>query len=355
MLETWWGKDGEQHLRPSLENFWVRIADALPETILLKPLGALSLLFDRVLGTKPISKTAFWRSSGFIFLSFTISLSITGIFCGKPFGMSTAPWTAYKMEQDFLRIFKDEIARQKSQNGSISFANLPVATRYNLADPNTAVTNFNFHMADFAAFHVDQNVSDLSNLRGPIYEAVYTGYFAILVLVSTTLLNAISISICRLILKEMLDAKASFSLALMFTVNLVVISALLIVDSIILFLGLNIALWPFVPLLFALSRANLLVGAGIILATTWAAWFFTDPWFKVVIVLSLMPSIGVGLVLGGCALGFPFRKAIKFATARFLERGLQNEKGLFPYLGVSVFLIGTVVAGLVKLFSHSNH
>jgi hypothetical protein len=139
----------------------------------------------------------------------------------------------------------------------------------------------------------------------------------------------------------------------MFAVNLVVIGALLVLDSIIMFLTLHIAFWPHIPLLFALSELHVLAGVGVVILTTWAAWFFTDPWFKVVIILSLMPSAALGVVLGGCALGFPFRKAMKVLTTKFLERGLQSEKGLFSYFGMSAFLISTVIAALVKLFSGS--
>jgi hypothetical protein len=273
MCELWWGKEAEGRLRSSVENFWVRTADALPESIVLKPLGVLSAFYDQLLSAKPFSKRVLWRSSVVACLLLVISLSIAGIFCGKPFGMGNSPWETYRLEQGFLK----ELAK-----------------------------NPDLKKPELSAFHIQDNVSDLSKLEGPVYEIAYTCFFLLFVVISTALLNSACLAVSRLILKEMLGAKAAFSLVMMFSVNLVVIGALLIMDSIILFVGLNVAFWPYIPLLFALSKLHILVGAGIVIVTTWAAWFFTDPWFKVVIVLSLMPSAALGLMLGGCALGFPF-------------------------------------------------
>ncbi|TAK96737.1 MAG: hypothetical protein EPO07_14215 [Verrucomicrobia bacterium] len=322
MCELWWGKEGEETLRSSVENFWVRTADALPESIILKPLGVLSSFYDHLFGPRPFSKKAFWRTSVIVCLLLVISLSIAGVFCGKPFGMSTGPWETYKLEQSFLK----EVAKDS-----------------------------NYEKPETAAFHIHENASDLSKLEGLPYEIIYTVFFVLFVVLSTAVLNSVCLAISRLILREMLGAKSPFSLVLMFAVNVIVIGALLIIDSIVLFVGLNFAFWPYVPLLFALSKLHMLAGAGVVMLATWAAWFVTDPWFKVVIVLSLLPSAALGFVLGGCALGFPFRKIVKLCATKFLERGLQSEKGLFSYFGMSAFLISTIIAGLVRLLSTSSH
>jgi hypothetical protein len=81
------------------------------------------------------------------------------------------------------------------------------------------------------------------------------------------------------------------------------------------------------------------------------AWTFTGVWFKAVIGLSLFPSLVVGMVIGGCALGFPFRKAIKYLGTKFLERGLERKESLFGYIGMSAFLVGSLIAAVSKMLS----
>lgn len=176
MCELWWGKEGEQKLRTSLENFWVRTADALPESIILRPLGVLSAFYDRLFGPKPFSRNALWRTSVVACLLLTISLSIAGVFCDKPFGMSRFPWETYRLEQDFLKELTKEYGKKSAPQGP-------------------------------EAFHIRENASDLSKLDGSPYEIAYTAFFAIFVIASTAVLNSICLALSRLILREMVGAK----------------------------------------------------------------------------------------------------------------------------------------------------
>ncbi|MES3030969.1 MAG: hypothetical protein V4697_00990 [Patescibacteria group bacterium] len=317
MCALWWGKEGENKIRPSILNLWVRAADALPESIVLKPLGVLALFYDRLIGSIPFSKRAVWRTSVITACLLVITTSIVGLQCGKPFGMGQYPWETYRLEQSFL----ESVAKNPEFDKGA------------------------------AGLNIRENASDLSKARGWPFEAGYTIYFVVFVLLNTALLNSICLAVSRLILKEMLGAKTTFAVSLMFAVNLMVVGAFLVIDSIVLFLGLNIAFWPFVPLLFQLSQLSVVLGAGVVMGTTWAAWFFTDPWFKVVVILSLIPSIFLALTLGGCVLGFPFRKLIKVLGTKFFERSLEYERGIFTYFATSALLLSALVALLVKVFS----
>ena len=318
MCEMWWGQEGEAKLRHYAENFWVRTADALPESIVLKPLGVLTAFFDQLFGSGQFSRQALTRGAVVSGLMLVLTLSIVGLSCGKPMGMEHSPWAAYRIQQSFLK----RIAQ----------------------DPN-------FNKPETAVFHIQENAADLSGLAGTAWEIAYTVFFVAVVISTTALMNAVGLAISRLILREMLGAKAGFSVILMFVVNVVVVVAFLVMDSIVLFVALNVAIWPFVPLLLALAKIHIAAGGGGGILTSVAAWFFSGPWFKVVVMLSLFPSVVLGLVIGGCALGFPFRKAVKLAGTKFLERGLERKESLFGYIGMSAFLISAAIAAAAKLLS----
>ncbi len=140
----------------------------------------------------------------------------------------------------------------------------------------------------------------------------------------------------------------------MLGINLLVLLALLVVASLFFFFGLHIGTWPYIQILGALSSLHVLAGAGVLVVSTWLAWAFTDPWFKVVVLLSLSPVALSGFVLCGCALGFPFRKFIKTLTTQFLERGLESEKGLFSYFGMTALLFAGLIAFIVKWLGSGN-
>jgi hypothetical protein len=325
VCDLYWGKPGETKLRSMVENFWVRTADALPENILLKPLGVLHAFYDRLFGAGPFTRKSLWRSSVISILLLLISLSITGLVCDKPFGMAQTPWENYRFQLHLL----DGMAKQPLGPGKTS-------------EGGPIIDDFRI------------NARDLASLNGTGFEIAYTVFYVLGLTLGVAAFNSISLAVCRLILKEMSISRSAMLVTLMLAIKLLLVLGLLVIASLFFFFGLNVGAWPFIPILGALSSTHFLAGAGVLGVSTWIAWTFTDPWFKTVVLLSLSPVAISGLVFAGCGLGFPFRKIIKAMTAKFLERGLESDKGLYSYFGMTALLIASAIAFAVKLLGGTN-
>ena len=142
----------------------------------------------------------------------------------------------------------------------------------------------------------------------------------------------------------------------MFACNLVVTCTLLVAATVVLAIVLNVWIWPFMPLVVALSKVSIFASPLMAIGAAWIVWFITAPWFKTVIILSLSPSIIVGVLLAWGFLGFPFRKTLQSIMVGFLEKGLEHDKGIFSYFGTTFLLFGTAIGGIVLflnwLYSH---
>lgn len=315
ILKFWFGREGDLKLRSTFEDIWMRFEETLPETIVLKPLGVLSNFYDRLLGERPFSARAFKITFAMTSLMLAITLSITGMLTGKPFGFGSPPWETYRLEQSFLQ----QLATNEDYNN-------PAGER----------------------FYVRENATFLTQFDGVPYEIAYTVFFVLMVLLDVSVLVFLTSAMSRLILREMLAVRSVFSLIFVFISNLTVVAGFTVINSILLFLALNVGAWPVIPVLFALSQLHILASFGVVIGTTGLAWFFGGPWFKVVVLFSLFPALVTALTLAGCALGFPFRRFFRSLTIKFFERGLEHKEGIFSYIGMMAFLLGSFIAVIVR-------
>lgn len=171
ICDFWWGKQGGTKLRSSIEDFWVRSSNALPEDIALKPLGVLSTFYDRLFGPGPFSKQAFLRTSLVSTLILIVTLSITGIVCNKPFGLSEWPWDKFETQRKVLSGLA-ESHETKSEKTPLD-----------------------------ETFQV--NAADIASMQGVGFQIAFTFCFVIVLVATTCVLNSLCLAVSRLILSEM--------------------------------------------------------------------------------------------------------------------------------------------------------
>lgn len=79
-------------IKEKIEALWIELDDRNPVIVIQAPLIFLATSYDLLFGSRCFSKKAFIRSVIMSLTLLIVSLSITGLFTGKRFGMETYPW-----------------------------------------------------------------------------------------------------------------------------------------------------------------------------------------------------------------------------------------------------------------------
>lgn len=316
LLANWLGARHQERFVAFLQRAVDALSQPNGDSLLVPPLLALSKVYERLLGPRPFSRQALWRTC--VLASFFLGalLGITGLFCGKPFAMNLLPWRSFFAALDYLQILgKEPSFRQRG-------------------DP----------------WFIGQNAADLARFHNWPCAIAFTVYFAVVVVVATALLVSLTTAVSRLFLQEMVAATSRFRLFLLFVSNTVVLVGFAGIASLALFILLNVWTWPFVPMLFALSEMSIALGVVLASAASLGSWFVSAPWLRVVVVLSVLPSLLMAAVLGLRLVGVPLRRRLLLAAADLIRRSIQSPKGVFSFISSSsaalAFLL-TVVASFL--------
>jgi hypothetical protein len=288
-----------------------------PDSVFAESLQILSKGYERLLGPQPFALQALRRTCIFGALFLAASLAVAGLLCGKPLGMNMLPWRSYFASLEYLKILAQDPSLQK--NGDLLF--------------------------------VAQNSSDLARFHNWPCAVIFTVYFALVVTFSTAFLVSLSTALSRLFLREMISARTTFRIFLLFLSSAVLLVALAGTASLILFILLNVWTWPLVPLFFVVSHVSLTAGFGFVSAASMGTWFFSAPWLRVVILLSVFPSILMAVVLGAALVGFPFRRRLVSLVSDQIRRGIQSPRGIFSFVSSSSAALAFVLTFLVSFLS----
>jgi len=117
-----------------------------------------------------------------------------------------------------------------------------------------------------------------------------------------------------------------------------------------LFILLNIWFWPLVPLLFGLSNISFIAGAGVASSASLCAWFFSGTWLKVVVVVSLFPSLIIAVVFGIALFGFTFRRGFHPLAKLLIDSSLRSPKGVFSFYSAVIAALAFIIACLATLW-----
>lgn len=312
LLAAWLGEHHHTRLHSLLQRWQTAIDRASPDQLVTVPLSTVAETYERVLGEKPFSRQAFRRTCllGSLFLA--ASLGFTGLLCGKPFAMNAPPWKSFMVSAHILQA---------------------LATDHKLKESG--------------GFFVTENAAALAQFNGWPSAVAFTVYFVLVLALSTAILLTLSTAVSRLFLREMISAPTFFRVFVLFVSNTALLLVLGAADSLIVFVMVNVWTWPFIPLLFALSSLSVTVGGGVAYAASMGSWFFAAPWLRVVVTLSLLPSILLGFVTGVSLFVFPQRERIHRLANRVLQTGLQSRRGVLSFLGATSNAFAFGLAALI--------
>jgi hypothetical protein len=311
------GDHQQQRVRLFLERWQLALNDASLGAFFAILLSAIDHTYARVLGPRPFSRQAFRRTCIFGSLFLGASLGFVGLFCDKPFGMNAPPWESFFASLQYLQTA------------------VATASRAQVGDP----------------FHFIENASDLARLGSWPFAVGYTIYFVVIVVFSTAFLLSVSVAVSRLVLREMISARTGFRVFLLFFSNTVLLFVFGATASLALLVLLNIWTWPFLPVFFAISKLSLMAGAGMASGASLLFLFLSAPWLRVVLVLSLFPSIVVVLVVGVALIWFPFRHGFYAVAHHALRLSLRSPKGVFSFLSASSMVLALLLAFSASFFA----
>lgn len=301
LLAAWLGARQQERFVAFLQRCHDALGQSSAGSVFAMPLLALSKGYERLLGPRPFSRQALRRTCVFGALFLGASLGVTGLLCGKPFAMNLPPWRSYFASLDYLQLLAK--APSFKQTGDPLF--------------------------------VAQNAADLARFHNWPCAIAFTVFFAVVVVVSTAFLVSLSTAVSRLFLQEMIAVRTMFRVFLLFLSSTVLLLSTAGAASLLLFILLNVWTWPLVPLFFVVSHASIAAGLGLASAASLGNWFFSAPWLRVVVILSVLPSILMAAMLAVTLVGFPFRRAFLEALAGLIRRGIRSPRGAFSFVSAS--------------------
>jgi hypothetical protein len=288
-------------LKQLIERWNHALSSTSVNTMVQVPYLALARAYDKILGLSPFSWQSLRKTYLLASLLVAASLGFVGIFSGKPFAMEP-PWNSYAKSIAYLSLLPKSFASQ-----------------HKVGDPLFMI----------------QNSSDLAKLSGPLFASIFTVYFVIIIVSASAFLVCLSISFSRVFLREMIEAKTPFGVLVLFTSNTFLLLAIGSFTSLTLFILANVWTWPFVPLLSSLSKASILAEIGAATAASLGSWFYSGPWLKTIVTISLFPLLLVVLLTGITLLGFAFQPYLSKAITTLLRKSLTSSKGVISFFGAT--------------------
>lgn len=315
LLSGWLPKDKHDQIR----EFWGRMQTEWEiegiESLKATSFNWLGSIYDDIFGPRVFSRQSYLRCLVIAPLLLGACLGISGLLLKLPFAMHQTPWVSYRNSLEMLK--------------------------KGLADQNLKAH----------AEHVWQNVLDLSQLSGPVYEFIYTAYFALVVAIVVATLFWLSLGLSRLFLREMATTTTLFGGASLIVTNALVVLIMGMSASLLLFLLSNVWTWPYAPLPIAISSWSVLLGGGIAAGASLVLWFVADTWLRVVVLLSLFPLLVTVGALFASWIGVVFRKQINRLIGKILSAGFSSHKGVLSFISSTANFIGCVLMVFVLVIS----
>ena len=319
-FDLFFGRNKKEDFQNSIQSFQAHFTNAEPKTVVLFPMYLVAAFYNRLLGARIFSMTAFYRTVALTGCLGIWALGIAGIITGQPFAMKTAPW-------DFA-----EISVKIAQVEAVKIAALPKSADKIL---------------------VEENIKWIQKLDGPIAKTLYTVFFFGVVILANSFLNFSTIAIVRLFLKEMLENKIGIlPLFMMVAINFFVVicaSALIL-----LLLGViaTPAMWLVYAILFWASIKSppifMILGE---MAISFA-WGLCAIWMKISACVAIIPTAIVAVPVLLCGMGFRFRKKIHNGMVYSIARVLEHEKGVFAFVATVLTVISASIGLLIQALNH---
>lgn len=317
----------KEDIKQKVENFWVRLDDKNPIILVQAPLIFLASSYNTIFGTRCFSKKSITRSFILSIALLVISLSVTGVFTGTPFGMKTLPWEYF--------------------DKMIKFEKLMHETRLDKSDIKDEKA------ALISKEYSEQRWKYISQFNSNSWRVLYSIFFIFFILVINAIIDTISFSFSRLMLNEMIQIRSMILLLSVFCLNAFIS---IFIATIVLFLSMLLAM-PSISGTAIQLAINLLIKepswASIgLFAAAIGAWNLSGGWFKVLALTTILPSIVFCITIFISVLINPVRVKFYKLLRLIILKAVEHDKGVFAFFTVFFTSVGVIIGVIVKYFSN---
>jgi hypothetical protein len=319
----------KDEIKTKLEAIWFKYSDSSPIIIVQIPLHILNVIFNFIFGDRFFSKKALLRASIVSIAILISALVVTGWFTKTILGMERLPWNYFEINMD--------VAKKMSLNNIVNDTN-----------QNQKIMNqehlFDKEIKEYAQIALKFNTKT--------WKVIYSVIFITSLLIINATIDSISLAITRQMLKEVIQTSSIFLILTILITNLCVA---LFLGTLTLFFTVIVS-FPFasLPLIYIipqfLVKYTLWTSFGLY-GSSIVAWKLGGPWFKVLILTTIFPSIFLFLVLSLSTILYPFRKAIYSFLNSFLIRAIDYPKGVFAFITILLTSLGAIIGCIVNLLN----
>ena len=293
------GKEKEERFRTELQS-WRNALARESNDVLVIPLFAIpESILSKVLGPRLLSLKSFWKTAKVASLLLIICFVISGLFYGF-----TGPFETFSKS---VAVLQKAVADHPKQ-----------------------------YPTDLFQFH--RNVSDLANLQGGGYDAVYSLYYFLMTFAIACLFTWLSLALCHRLLKTVMQLHDLFSISMVLLSTGVVSVFMLAAESGFLSVVLYPFFWPAAPLFFQAFRHSAILGVILAIIGGICAplfyWFTASAWLRIALVLSLFPCLAIGGLILLNLIWRPFSRTICRSAVFFLDIALGSRKGIFSFISL---------------------
>lgn len=310
-------------IREKVESFWVLLDDRSPVIIIQAPLIFLAAAYNIIFGDRCFSKMAITRSLILSVALLIVSLGITGVFTGTHFSMKMFPW------EYFDKMIKSEKVLYESC----------------LNDPDRKNL--------FPNEYTRERWEYISQFNNTKWRVLYSGFFVIFVILVNAIFDTISFSVSRMMLNEMVQTKSLLLLLSVFFVNLfisVFVATIVLFSSMLLTMP-SIAVTTVTSVIEVLLRYPSWTSVGLF-AVGIGAWNLAGGWFKVLALMTILPSLVFCFAIFVSILINPIKKSAYNLIKTTILKAIQHDKGIFAFFTALFTTTGALVGGLVKLLGN---
>ena len=326
LLDIFLKDDAKENIKQKIENYYITIDDKNPVIIIQAPLIFLSAFYNILFGTRSFSKTAISRSLILSMALLVVSLSVTGVFTGAPFGMKKLPWEYF---DEMIKTEKFLYDTRMDDSG--------------IKDEKTKLLSIEYS---------EKRWKFVSNFNTTAWRVLYSALFVAFVLIINGIIDTISFSFSRMMLNEMIQTR---SLILIFSVFFINAFFSVVIATLVLFISMLITMPSMVGIVFRLVLTLMVnepawTSIGLFAAAI-GAWNLSGGWFKVLALTTIIPTLIFCIIILNSILLNPIKGKLHNFLKIVMLKSIEHDKGIFAFLTIFFTSTGAIIGGVVKLFS----
>ncbi len=317
-LDAWIDQSKKEILNKKLEDLWVKIEDSTPLSVAKIPLSILETLYNAIFGEQIFSKKAYMRSSIISAIVLISLLSVSGLYTGIAFSITTPPWKFY---DDFSEIaLKNILDDEKKTFGK-----------------------------DLTEKQREKFIKGYSFIGSKPWKIGHGIFFVLATLLLNAFFDATSLSTTRLMLREALLTKSAIVAFCILSTNLIIaflLSTLAIILVAVCYIPLLGGVFGIGASLLVEHTAWTIIGAVVLIV---AVWNLSGLWMKIIALTTILPILLLCGSLLFYFLLYPLRFRIQALSSKLLLNALNYKKGIFAFCAILLGLLGSAIGLLAML------